>query len=39
MPGDQVGRAPGRGQDRDGVAERAQLLRYPGDVLVDIVRL
>ena len=39
MPGDQVRRAPGGGQDGDRVAERAQLLRDPGDVLVDIVRL
>ena len=37
--GDQVRRAGGRSQHGDRVAERSQLLRDPGDVLVDIVRL
>jgi hypothetical protein len=39
MPRDQVCGVPGRGQDGDRVAERAQLSCDPGDVLVDIVRL
>jgi hypothetical protein len=39
MPCDQVRRVPGGGQDGDGMAERAQRFRDPGDVLVDIVRL
>ena len=38
-PADQVGRRAGRSEHGDRVPERAQLLRDPGDVLVDVVRL
>ena len=37
--GDQVRRAGGRSEHGDRVPERSQLLRDPGDVLVDVVRL